>query len=81
VSAISQQTAGKVLKGVYSAGIAFCASLGAVLVGNEPLSGVTAGQWVLIAGASLAAFGGTFGLASWSGPSTHTSPPAEGGSG
>jgi hypothetical protein len=65
---MNQQVTGKVLKGCYSAGIAFCASLGAVLIGSEPLSGVTAGQWVIIAGASLAAFGGTFGLSTWAGP-------------
>lgn len=65
---MTQELASKLLKGIYSAAIAFLASLGAVLVGTEPLSGVTTGQWVIIAGASLAAFGGTFGFAGWSGP-------------
>jgi len=59
---------GKVAKGLYSAGLAFLGSLGVVLVGTEPLSGVTTGQWVFIAATTLAAFGGTFGLAGWAGP-------------
>lgn len=75
---MDQRTVGKVLKGLYSAGLAFLGSLAVVLVGSEPLSQVTTGQWVVIAGATLAAFGGTFGLAGWQGPpnlpSSHTTP-------
>lgn len=69
MSGLSQTLAGKLLKGLYSAAITFLASLGAVLVDGATFTDVTAGQWVLIAGAALGAFGGTFGLAGWAGPS------------
>jgi hypothetical protein len=65
---MNQVVTSKVLKACYSAALAFCGSLAVVLIGSEPLSGVTTGQWVVIAGTTLAAFGGTFGLAGWSGP-------------
>lgn len=56
------------MKGLYSAALAFLASLAAVLQGPEPISAVSAAQWVTIAAFTLAAFGGTFGLSGWSGP-------------
>jgi len=72
---MSQATLAKVLKGLYAGALAFAGSLAAVLVGNEAISGVTAGQWVVICAAALAAFGGVFGLADWGGPRVGSEPP------
>lgn len=66
---INQYNAGRAVKGFYSASLAFLASLAAVLQGPEPISAVTAAQWVTIAAFTLTAFGGAFGLAGWQGPS------------
>lgn len=65
---MSQVLLSKILKGLYSAAIAFLAALSTVLQGPSSFTAVTAGQWVTIAAVTLAAFGGTFGLAGWSGP-------------
>jgi len=65
---IGQKTAGKILKGLYSAAVAFLGSLATVLTGSATFSNVTAGQWVSASLFALVAFGGTFGLAAWSGP-------------
>lgn len=62
--------AGRIAKGVYSAAIAFLGSLGAVLSGADGFSAVTASQWVWIASTTLVAAGGTFGLSTWTGPSS-----------
>jgi hypothetical protein len=58
----------KVLKGLYAAALAFLSSLAAILQGPASFSAVTAGQWVTVSALTLAAFGGTFGLAGWAGP-------------
>ena len=76
---LDQVTLSKVLKGLYSAALSFLSALAAVLVGSASFGDVTAGQWVIIAGATLAAFGGTFGLAGWAGPSRGTSSTGSGG--
>jgi hypothetical protein len=60
---------GKVLKALYSAAVAVLGSLATVLGDDVTLSDMTAGQWVTISLAGLVAFGGTFGLAGWNGPS------------
>jgi hypothetical protein len=67
---LSQQMAGKILKGLYAAAMALLTGLATVL--TEPgatFTAITAGQWVTIAAFTLGAFGGTFGLAGWAGPS------------
>lgn len=75
---MSQQTAGKVLKGLYAALIAGLGSLSTTLVGTAGIENVTTGQWVSILLFSLTAFGGVFGLAGWAGPSNgnHAPPKA-----
>jgi len=65
---LNQKLAGKLLKGLYSAAMAFLGGLAAVLTDHAKLSDLTAGQWVTIAAFTLGAFGGTFGLAGWAGP-------------
>jgi hypothetical protein len=72
---ISQVTLSKILKGLYSAALTFLASLSTIVQGPESFSAVTAGQWLTIATLTLTAFGGTFGLAGWSGPTTGPAPP------
>jgi hypothetical protein len=66
---MNQATLSKTLKAAYSLGVAVLGSLGASLSGNANFSSLTDAQWVWIALAGLVAFGGTFGLAGWSGPS------------
>jgi len=65
---VSQQTASKLLKAFYAAAVAFLGGLVAILVGNQPFSRITDGQWVSLALVALTAFGGVYGLAGWSGP-------------
>ena len=65
---MSQKLAGQLLKGIYSAVVAFLGSLSAILAGLATFTDVKPGQWVTIALASVVAFGGTFGLSGWSGP-------------
>lgn len=67
---ITQSMAGKLLKASYSAAMAGMGSVGVVLNGPETFGQITDGQWVTIAGLTLGAFGGTYGLAGWSGPSS-----------
>ena len=69
---ISQLLAGKILKALYSAAMAFLGSLATVLGNNTTISNLTAGQWVTIAAFTLGAAGGTFGLAGWAGPTIGT---------
>ena len=71
---ISQVVLSKILKGVFSAGVAFLGTLGASLSGTSGFGDVTAQQWVFVASATLTAFGGTFGLAGWAGPEVGTHP-------
>lgn len=66
---IGQKLAGKLLKALYSAAMACLGALAAVLTDGVRISDLTAGQWVTIAAFTLGAFGGTFGLAGWAGPS------------
>lgn len=66
---MSQRLAGKLLKGLYSAVVAFLGTLGTALSGNESIGAVTAQQWVWVALATVVAAGGTYGLAGWAGPS------------
>ena len=65
---MSQQLAGKILKALYSAAVAFLGMLTMVLVGSATFSDITDGQWVAAILFALTAAGGTFGLAGWSGP-------------
>lgn len=65
---MTQVATGKLLKGLYSAAVGGLGSLSAVLTGHSGFGSVTAGQWVTIVLAALIAFGGTYGLAGWSGP-------------
>jgi hypothetical protein len=66
---MTQTTFGKLLKGLYSLAVAVLGALGASLSGQATFTSVSDSQWVWIALAGLVAFGGTFGLAGWSGPS------------
>lgn len=72
---LSQRVAGKILKAVYSAAMAFLGGLATVLQDGTTLSSLTAGQWVTIIAFTLGAAGGTFGLAGWAGPSIDNNPP------
>lgn len=64
----NQETLSKVLKGGYSALVSSLGSLAAIMTGSVEFGDVTDGQWVAIVLAGLVGFGGTFGLAGWSGP-------------
>jgi hypothetical protein len=68
-------TLSKVLKGLYSAAVSVLGSLAVVLTGSSTFSSLGDGQWVTIGLAGLVAFGGTFGLAGWSGPQVNQQPP------
>lgn len=59
---------GKVLKGLFSAAIAFFGDLSVTLTGHQSFGDLTTQQWTLIVVFTLSAFGGTFGLAGWAGP-------------
>lgn len=72
---MSQKVAGKVLKALYSAAMAFLGGLATVLQDGTTLSQLTAGQWVTILVFTLGAAGGTFGLAGWAGPNVSSGPP------
>lgn len=61
-------TAGRVLKGIYSAAMAFLGGLATVLSDDVHIHEITDGQWVTLAAFTLGAFGGTYGLAGWAGP-------------
>lgn len=50
------------LKAFYAAAAAALSGLAAILVGNATFSDITAGQWVTIAVAALAAFGAVWGV-------------------
>ena len=65
---MSQKVAGKILKAIYSGGVAFLGMLSMVLVGSNTFASITDGQWVTAALFGLTAAGGTFGLAGWAGP-------------
>ena len=67
---MSQHLAGKILKALYSAAVAFLGMLTMVLVGSSTFGDITDGQWVAAILFALTAAGGTFGLAGWAGPST-----------
>lgn len=60
--------AGRVLKGLYAALVAFLGGLAAILTGATTFTNVTAGQWVTVTLSAVLAFGGTFGLSTWAGP-------------
>jgi len=72
---MSQQMAGRVLKGLYSAAVAFLSGLAAILTGRLGFADVTAGQWVTVTLAALLAFGGTYGLSGWAGPNVEKEQP------
>lgn len=77
---MTQDMAGKIVKGIYSAAMTCLGTLSTVLHGNESISSLDSAQWVTIATFTLGAFGGTFGLASWPGPQRlngNGKPPAE----
>lgn len=69
---MSQNLAGKILKALYSAAVAFLGMLTMVLVGSATFGDITDGQWVAAILFALTAAGGTFGLAGWSGPNIDT---------
>ena len=64
-------------KGIYSGLIAGLGSLSAVLTGPTHLSQVSAGQWVIIAIATLTGFGVVYGLDKRNGFGTLPSPPPQ----
>jgi hypothetical protein len=68
LDSMSQLLAGKIFKGLYAAGMSFFGSMATVLQDNTTLHTMTAGQWFTIGAFTLGAFGGTFGLATWTGP-------------
>jgi hypothetical protein len=65
---ITQELLSKALKGLFAAAIAFLGDLSVTLTGHQSFTDLTTQQWALIAVFTLSAFGGTFGLAGWSGP-------------
>lgn len=65
---MTQQMLGKIMKGLYSAALTFCGTMATVLQDSLTLHSVTTGQWFTVGTFTLAAFGGTFGLAGWAGP-------------
>jgi hypothetical protein len=69
--------AGRILKGLYSAALTFFGTLATVLNGGAGFGSLSAGQWSTLAVFTLGAFGGTFGLAPWSGPPIPVAPPKE----
>lgn len=72
---MDQLTAGKVLKGLYSALIAGIGTLSSAISGQATLADVTTQQWLFVALFSLTGFGGTFGLAGWAGPTNGNRAP------
>lgn len=77
---MSETTVSKLLKALYSAGMSLLGALATVLGDDAHLTSLTAGQWVTIAAFTLGAFGGTYGLAGWAGPSVgKNDPPPPGG--
>jgi hypothetical protein len=64
----SQLVLGKVLKALYAAVIAALSGLLSALGNQTTFTHITATQWLTVALAAVLAFGGVFGLASWSGP-------------
>lgn len=56
------------LKACYAAAISALGMLSTVLSGSTTFAEITAGQWVSVCLFSLAAGGGVYGLAGWSGP-------------
>lgn len=71
---MSQQLVGKICKALYSAAITFCGTMATILQDSLTLHSLHAGQWFTIVTFTLAAGGGTFGLAGWHGPSLGTKP-------
>lgn len=59
------------LKAIHATLVAVLGALAAVMIGDVGLTDVTAGQWLIIAGAGAGAFGGVYGLTNR--PSTVTS--------
>ena len=53
---------GTALKAIYGGVSASLAALGSILIGDTPISAVTAGQWVWVASAGLLAFGAIYGV-------------------
>jgi hypothetical protein len=76
---ITQQMAGRLLKAVYSAAVSFLGALSTILVGSATFADVTEGQWTTITLTALLAFGGTFGLSTWAGPTHGTSSSSSSG--
>jgi hypothetical protein len=65
---LTQRSAGRLLKGVYSAAVAVLGALAAILTGSVSFSDLTDSQIVAVVFAGVVAFGGTFGLSTWPGP-------------
>jgi len=49
-------------KAVYSGAVAFIGQVAIILVDDAVIADITQGQWAVIAGFTLAAFGGVLGL-------------------
>jgi hypothetical protein len=75
---IGQRTAGKIVKAIYAAALAFLSGLSTVLTGSASFTAVTDGQWVVLTAWTLAAAGSVFGLAGWAGPRLNGSSSGEG---
>ena len=68
----SQLVLGKVLKALYAAIVTALGGLLTALGGDRTFTHISATQWVTVALSAVVAFGGVFGLAGWSGPSSGT---------
>lgn len=69
---MTQALAGRILKGLYATAVSVLGTLTTLLVGSAHFSDLTDGQWVSLGLFGLVAFGGTFGLSGWSGPTAGT---------
>jgi hypothetical protein len=58
----------KLVKALYSAAIALLGDLAVTLTGKQSFGDLTTQQWMIVLVFTLSAFGGTYGLAGWSGP-------------
>lgn len=69
------KTTGKILKGTFASLVAGFSTISTVLTGAVTFSHITDAQWTNTALFMLLAFGGTFGLSGWSGPTNGNGVP------
>lgn len=69
------KTIGKILKGTFASLVAGFSTISTVLTGAVTFSHITDAQWTNTALFMLLAFGGTFGLSGWAGPTNGTEMP------